>query len=82
MDTTTHSFLNRDFPLDKEFEANMEDIEMDDDAREKLLDESNRPEDEGKPKARLADANDDHGLVETRQEDDSTDENDEDKMKW
>ena len=78
VESGTHSFLSRSFPRDKEFEENMDDVDMDDDTREKQLEESCRPEDEGSPRARLDDAGEDHALVETRQEADD-DEDDEDR---
>ena len=78
VDTTSHSFLHRKFPRDKEFEARMDDVELDDDTRERLLEESNRPEDEGSSHARL-DASEEHALVETRQEEDSTDNKEDDE---
>ena len=70
--------LISNFPRDKEFEENMDDVDMDDDTREKQLEESCRPEDEGSPRARLDDAGEDHALVETRQEADD-EEDDEDR---
>ena len=57
----------------------MDDIEMDDDTRGRLLEEPCRPEDEGSPRARLDDAGDEHALVETRREEDSTDDKREDE---
>ena len=68
MESVRHSFLDRTFPRDKDYVDAMDEVEMDDDDREKMREESNRPEDEGFSEPRVDDASEEHALVETRQD--------------